>query len=165
MLKKIALPLLVLSVLAVSCNTIAIPAVGTKAPDFELFDLNNQRVRLSDYLGRPVVINFWGTQCVYCLEEMPELEAAYLQESGIADGIAFLAINVQDSAATARAFMNNNGYTMPTLMDAGGRAAQSYNVSAIPVTFFIDRTGTISYVKLGMFVNLSEINSALDKIR
>ncbi len=165
MLKWVALPLALLLALAASCSPISAPTVGAEAPNIELFDLNNRIVRLSDYFGRPVVVNFWGTQCVYCIVEMPELEAAFRQESEKADGVVFLTVNVQDTSSTARTFMNNNGYTMPVLMDIGGRVAQAYNVSAIPVTYFIDRTGTIRYVKLGMFSSLNEINIVLDTIR
>ena len=165
MLKKIILPLALLATLAAGCAPAMAPTVGAKAPDIELFDLDNHIVRLSDYSDRPVIINFWGTQCIYCLNEMAELETAFRQESVKADGVVFLTVNVQDTAATARAFMANNGYTMPALMDAGGRAAQAYGIYAIPVTFLINRAGTISYIKLGSFVSLDEINAALDKVR
>jgi len=165
MLKRLVVAFVLLPVLTISCAPFSAPAHGTPAPDFELFGFDNRVVRLSDYLGRPVVINFWGTQCIYCLEEMPDLEDAFRQESEKIDGAIFLAVNVQDTAATARTFMNNHGYTIPVLMDAGGRAARAYNVSAIPVTFIVDRTGIIRYVKLGMFLNLGEINAALELVR
>jgi len=164
-LRWVSLPLAVFTALISSCSTAGAPAVGSEAPSFELFDLNSSIIRLSDYLGRPVVVNFWGTQCVYCIEEMPDLEAAFRQESAKVDGAVFLTVNVQDSSAKARAFMNSNGYTLPVLMDAGGRVARAYQVSAIPVTFFIDRTGTIRYVKFGMFLSLGEINAVLETIR
>jgi peroxiredoxin len=164
-LRKLILPLAMLSIVATACTPFAPPASGTPAPNFELFDLDNRPVRLSDYLGCPVVINFWGTQCIYCLEEMPALEAVFRQELESDDGAVFLAVNVQDTAAKARAFMNDNGYTIPVLMDAGGQAAQAYNISALPVTVFVDRIGIIRYIKLGMFVSLEEINKALDLVR
>jgi len=165
MLKRVALALLLLSVLGMSCTSSATPIVGAPAPSFELFDLNNQAVRLSDYLGRPVIINFWGTNCGYCLEEMPILEAFFREEQAKTDGVALLAINMQDTLTTARAFMSYNNYTMPVLMDTGGRAASAYNVYAIPVTFLVDRTGIIRHIKLGMFSGLNELNAVLDTVR
>ena len=163
-MKRVVLSLFVLLVLATSCiHTDAKPTVGAQAPDFELFNLDSQSVRLSDYLGHPVVINFWGTQCDYCLEEMPILEAVYRQESSKTDGVIFLTINVQDSAARAQAFMKDNDYTMPVLMDAGGRAARAYGVTGIPVTFFVDYNGIIRYIKLGSFTNQDELEAALEK--
>jgi len=164
-LKKVFLSLVTLALTAAACSPFAPPTAGSEAPGIELFDLNNQAVRLSDFLGRPVVINFWGTQCPYCLDEMSALEAAFREESAQTDGAAFLAVNVQDTAAGARNFMNSNGYTLPVLMDAGSKAAQAYNVSAIPVTFFIDRTGIIRYVKLGAFLSVNEVSAALNTIR
>jgi len=165
MLKRLALLLVLLFVIATACSPPGALEVGAPAPDFELFDLNNRAVRLSDYLGRPVLINFWDTQCIYCLEEMPDLEAAFRQEAGKADGAVFLAVNVRDTAARARSFMNDNGYTIPVLMDAGNPTARAYDITAIPVTYIVDSAGIIRYVKLGMFRNLGEINAALDLVR
>jgi len=165
-LRRLALPLVAIIILATACvSPFSVPLPDTPAPDFELFDLDNRAVRLSSYLGRPVVINFWGTQCVYCLEEMPELEAAFRQEAERVDGAIFLTVNVQDTASRARAFMNGNGYTMPVLMDVGGQVARAYNISAIPVTYFVDSSGIIRHIKLGMFQSQSEIMTALDLAR
>jgi peroxiredoxin len=78
-----------------SCATDAPPQTGAKAPDFELYDTSGKAVRLSDYKGQAVLINFWDTDCTYCVEEMPLLQQAFEQESAAADGVVMLTINIR----------------------------------------------------------------------
>ncbi len=96
---------------------------------------------------------------------MPLLQQAYEQESVQADGVVILTINVQDSAVQTEEFFKENKYTMPALVDAGGRVGRAYGVSAIPITFLIDRDGVVRYVKRGLFLSINEVNVALNKVR
>ena len=166
-MKRTLPPLVVLlSILvAMSCSPNAAPTAGAKAPDFELSNTAGQTVRLSDYLGRPVAVNFWGIECVYCVEEMPDLQKAFEQESTKTDGVAWITVNVQDSLDGVRAYFADKGYTLPALADSRGQVAQAYGISAIPITFLIDREGIVRYVKRGMFLSINEINVALNRIR
>jgi peroxiredoxin len=157
--------MVLVAVLVASCSSGGVPQTDQKAPDFELYDTGGQAVRLSDYLGHPVAVNFWGTNCTYCVQEMPLLQQAYEQESAKDDGVVILTVNVQDSALGTRTFLAQNDYTLPGLVDSGGRVAQAYGVSAIPITFLIDRDGVVRYVKRGMFLSLNEVNAAFDRVR
>ena len=96
---------------------------------------------------------------------MPLLQQAYEQESAKDDGVAWLMVNVQDSAATTKSFITGGSYTFPALVDAGGRVARAYGVSAIPVTYLINRDGTVRYVKRGKFLSINEVNVAMNKVR
>ena len=166
MIRRILPPLVVLiAILVVSCSPGGVLQAGYKAPVFELYDTGGNIFRLSDYLGQPVAVNFWGTNCVYCVEEMPDLQQAYEEEAAKDDGVVILTINVQDSAMGTRTFMTQNNYTLPALVDSSGQVAQAYGVSAIPMTYIIDRDGVIQYIKRGMFLSINEVHTAFDRVR
>ncbi len=166
MIRKIALTFLaLLSILMASCATDTPPQTDTKAPDFELYDTSGKAVRLSDYKGQAVLINFWDTACTYCVEEMPLLQQAFEQESASADGAVILTVNIQDSAQTTAEFMSQNQFTLTALVDSGGKVTQAYGVSAIPITFLIDQQGIVRYIKRGLFSSINEVNLALKRVR
>ena len=96
---------------------------------------------------------------------MPLLQQAYEQEAANSDGVVILTVNVQDNASKTKDFMESNRYTLPALIDDGGRAAHAYGVSAIPVTFFVTREGVVRYVKRGMFLSINEVNVAMGRVR
>ena len=96
---------------------------------------------------------------------MPLLQQAFDQESAKTDGVVLLTVNVQDTQAKAKEFLQTNKYTLPVMIDSGGRVARAYGVSAIPITFFINRDGTVRQVKRGMFLSINEVNVALGRIR
>jgi peroxiredoxin len=154
-----------LAILVGSCSSAGVLTTGSKAPDFTLSNINGEQVKLSDYDGKPVAINFWGTDCAYCVEEMPTLQQASQEESSKTNGVAIITVNVQDSISGTKNYFNQNDYTLPALVDINGKVAQAYGVSAIPVTFLIDRNGYIIYVKRGMFLSINELHVALNKIR
>jgi cytochrome c biogenesis protein CcmG, thiol:disulfide interchange protein DsbE len=96
---------------------------------------------------------------------MPLLQQAWAQESVKADGIVVLLVNVQDTAEGMKKFLEDNDYSLPSLVDSGGRVGRAYGISAIPITFFIGRDGLIRYVKRGMFLSINEVNVAMGRIR
>ena len=102
---------------------------------------------------------------MYCIEEMPLLQQAYDQETAKPDGVVLLTVNVQDTSATVKSFMEDGTYTFPALIDSGGRVARAYSVSAIPVTYLIGRDGIVRYVKRGKFLSINEVNVALGRVR
>lgn len=139
--------------------------VGNLAPDFSLPGLEGTTVTLSGWLGRPVMLNFWSIECIYCVEEMPLLQTIYTQEASKNNGVVLLTLNVADTAQGIESFFGTKGYNLPTLVDSGARTALAYGVSGIPDTFFIDRKGVIRASKLGSFSEVAEIEANLDKIR
>ena len=112
------------------------------APDFTVYDAEGNEVKLSDYLGQPVVLNFWASWCLPCLSELPHFNKKY-QEYG--DQIQFLMVNVTayDTREEADAVINNRGYIFPVFYDTEASAAKAYQVSGIPATYIIDAEGYI----------------------
>lgn len=114
------------------------------APDFTVLDAAGGEVRLSDFVGKPVVLNFWASWCGPCKSEMPEFDEAYLQQG---EEIQFLMVNMtdgaQETADTAMAFIAGSGYSFPVLYDVNYDAAITYGVSSLPTTYFIDAEGVL----------------------
>ena len=114
----------------------------TLAPDFIMTDKDGNEVSLSDFRGKPVVLNFWASWCGPCKSEMPEFEEAY---KTYGDNVHFLMVNltdgVQETVETAQSFIDSVGYTFPVYFDTQYGGAMNYGVSSIPVTFFLDAEG------------------------
>ena len=112
------------------------------APDFTVYDAGGEPVRLSDFRGTPVVINFWASWCGPCQSEMPAFDAAAAEYEG---QVRFLMINLtdgsQETQATAQAFLDEQGYAFPVYFDLDLEAASAYGVYGIPVTYFVDAEG------------------------
>ena len=112
------------------------------APDFTVYDAEGGEVRLSDYAGTPVVLNFWASWCGPCKSEMPDFQAAYQEQGG---EIQFLMVNLTDGSRetveSASAFVADQGYTFPVFFDTESEAALAYSAYSIPTTYFIDAEG------------------------
>jgi len=121
-------------------RSIRSPLIGRPAPAFSLAPVGEgSRVGLESLRGRPLVINFWATWCVPCLEEHAALTAA----ARTFREVQFLGIVYEDDEATTRAFLAERGSSYPSLLDPEGRAAIAYGVFGVPETFFIDGAGRI----------------------
>lgn len=111
------------------------------APDFTVYDADGNAVRLSDFRGKPVILNFWATWCGYCKQHMPHFESAY---QDIGNDVHILMVNLtggQETVETAHDFIVQNDYHFPVYYDTSYSAAIAYGANAIPVTFFIDAEG------------------------
>jgi len=117
------------------------PAKQT-APDFTVYDVEGNAHKLSDFRGKPVILNFWATWCGFCKQEMPDFEEKYQQ---FGEDVHFLMVNVtdgsQETVEKASAFVEENGYTFPVYYDTDLDAAMAYNTSGLPVSYFIDAEG------------------------
>jgi thiol-disulfide isomerase/thioredoxin len=113
------------------------------APDFTVVDGEGNEVRLSDFVGKPIVLNFWASWCGPCKNEMPHFEEAYKANPDL----EFIMVNSNDTVSDAQKLIENNGYTFPVYFDMDNDAAIKYGISAFPTTMLIDRNGApIGYV-------------------
>jgi len=136
--------------------------VGNLAPDFTLKGLDGQTVRLSDFRGKAVLLNFWATWCPPCRQEMPDLEKAYQKYKD--QGVVFLGIDMQEDQGTVKQFVQQNGYGWIFAVDSSGQVADTYQAAAIPTSYFIDRDGVIRDTQIGA-IPPSLLEAKLAKIR
>ena len=115
---------------------------GSEAPDFTVYDLEGNAYKLSDFRGKPVLLNFWASWCGPCQMEMPDFQK-YYESHG--DKVNFVIVNLtdgqQETVESASAFIAEKGYTFPVYYDTDIDAAVKYGVSAVPVSYFIDAEG------------------------
>lgn len=129
--------------------------------DISVYDSDGNRVMLSDFYGKPIILNFWATWCGYCIQEMPDFEEAY-KEYG--DEIQFLIINTDDGIEKGEKFIADKGYTFPTYYDLEYNAAITYGISGIPRTIAIDKDGNIRYNRSGM-IDAKALESIIEMIK
>jgi peroxiredoxin len=137
-----------------------VATVGDPAPDFTLKTLDGKTVSLSDYRGKPVVINFWQSNCHPCRVEFPMLRKQ--TERGHGDFV-LLGVDYKDIPSDARAFAKGQHATWPMLDDSANSVGQAYGIRAVPQTFFIRRDGTISQ-RYFAAMDASEFSTELGKI-
>jgi peroxiredoxin len=114
---------------------------GDRAVDFTLKMLDGREVSLDDYLGSPVLINFWATWCPPCRAEIPDLEAAY--QAHKADGLVVLGVSVQDKPEIVDPFIDIMGMTYPIVLDTNAQVMNTYRLLGLPTTIVVDRDGVI----------------------
>ncbi|WP_044896472.1 thiol-disulfide oxidoreductase ResA [Bacillus alveayuensis] len=121
--------------------------VGSAAPDFVLNDLNGKTFQLSNYDGKGVFLNFWGTWCEPCKREMPYIERQYQYYKN--HGVEVLAINVGESNIAVENFKDQYGLTFPILLDKKMEVLNAYGVDPLPTTFLIDKDGKVVKIITG----------------
>jgi cytochrome c biogenesis protein CcmG/thiol:disulfide interchange protein DsbE len=117
--------------------------VGKEAPDFVLPNLDDKSVRLSDYRGKVVFLNFWATWCKPCREEMPSMEVLY--KNFDRDGLVVLAVSI-DRVTTKKdipPFISSMNLTFPVLVDSWGQTDKRYKLMGVPETYIIDQQGIL----------------------
>ena len=114
----------------------------TLAPDFTVYDREGNPHKLSDFFGKPIVLNFWASWCGPCKMEMPDFQEKYLE---LGEEVQFLMVNLTDgqreTVDVASAFIDSQGYTFPVFYDTTTEAAYTYGVYSIPTSYFIDAQG------------------------
>lgn len=120
---------------------------GQPAPDFALKSSTGQNLRLSEYRGDVVMINFWATWCGPCRQEMPLLDELYTRYERV--GFNLLGVNIDDDSNRAMTMIRELGVNFPVLFDARKEVSKLYNVDAMPVTILVDREGNVRYVHQG----------------
>lgn len=121
--------------------------VGSKAPDFELVDMNGEKHRLKDYEGQGIVLNFWGTWCAPCEREFPAMERQYAEFKN--QGVEIIAINYKQSDFEVNTYVKNMGMTFPVAIDKKTSVFKAYNIGPLPTTIFIDKDGKVKEISKG----------------
>ena len=133
-------------------------------PDFTVMDASGKEVKLSDFRGKPTVVNFWASWCGPCKSEMPDFEELY-QVYG--DEITFMMVNMTDGGRetlkTAKRFVKESGYTFPVYYDTQLSAAMAYGVNSIPATYFIAADGSAVAYGLGA-LDVASIQRGIDML-
>ena len=138
---------IVFSVLAATSLAASGSLTGQTAPDFALKSSSGQNLRLSEYRGDVVMINFWATWCGPCRQEMPLLEELHARYERV--GFSLLGVNIDDDSGKAMNMVTELGVTFPVLFDARKEVSKTYEVDAMPTTVILDREGTVRYIHHG----------------
>lgn len=124
------------------------PDVGAPAPDFTLIDLTGRQRALPDYHGKVVLLNFWATWCGPCRVEMPSMDILY--QTLKPEGFEVLAISSDpEGSMVTRPFAKSKGLTFPILHDPDYRVSGRYGVRTLPMSFLVNRRGTLTHRVFG----------------
>ena len=143
---KTILPGIILAVFAAS-SLASSTLEGQAAPDFVLKSSGGENLRLSEYRGDVVMINFWATWCGPCRQEMPLLDDLYGRYERV--GFTLLGVNIDDDSRRAMKMIEELGVSFPVLFDDSKDVSKLYAVEAMPVTVLVDREGTVRHVHHG----------------
>jgi cytochrome c biogenesis protein CcmG, thiol:disulfide interchange protein DsbE len=134
--------------------------VGAKAPDFSLLDLSGHTFQLSQMRGKPVLINFFATYCEPCRDEMPLIQSTAQRYP---NDLIVTAIDFQEPESQVRFFAGDFLLTFRVLLDTNGKVAESYQVQAFPMSYFIDSNGVVQAIQVGGLTQ-ETLNQYLRKI-
>lgn len=134
------------------------------APNFAVYDASGNKVELSDFFGKPIVLNFWASWCGPCQSEMPDFHEKYLE---LGNEIHFLMVNMtggRETLNSAKAFISEKGYTFPVFFDTDSDAAAEYSVYSLPTTYFIDAEGHLIAQATGA-ISAETLQRGIDMIK
>ncbi|HSP20749.1 MAG TPA: TlpA disulfide reductase family protein [Planococcus sp. (in: firmicutes)] len=141
-------------------------AKGEMAPDFELETLDGKTVKLSDYKGKKVILNFWATWCPPCRAEMPHMQA-YYEDQAASDNVEILAVNLtkeDHGLEKIKTFKEEYGLSFPIPMDENGEIGSLYQAVTIPTSYILDTQGRVQTKFVGPMdeATIEQIISTMD---
>ena len=135
-----------------------------KAPDITVTDAEGNAVKLSDFYGKPIVLNFWASWCPPCKEEMPTFNTVYEE---VGDDVQFMMVDLTDGQRETKdkglAYIEEQGYTFPVYFDTEFEGAYGYSINSVPTTLFIDKEGYIVTAVKGA-INENTLREGIDLI-
>jgi cytochrome c biogenesis protein CcmG, thiol:disulfide interchange protein DsbE len=156
----LVLGLLGLLVWKIASDDAPVAQVGKPVPRFDLPTLSgDERVAVSDHVGKPMVINFWATGCVPCRSKAPLLERSAKQYD---DRVVFIGVDVRDFIGDAKDFVAEHDLTYLIAYDGPAKLWEPWGITGLPETFFVDRDGTIVAHKIGE-IDQAELDEAIRK--
>jgi len=139
--------LVLLSLPLAAVGAKAADLAGTQAPDFVLKSMSGENLRLSEYRGEVVLINFWTSWCGDCRESMPALNDLYERYREV--GFQVLSVNMDRKMEDATEMATSLGMRHPVLFDYGRKVSKEYDVDSLPVMLLVDREGVVRHVNEG----------------
>lgn len=138
--------------------------VGDKAPLFELKTVEGDKVALSDYKGKGVILNFWGTWCEPCKEEMPDLNR--MNKIYQSKDVEVLTVHVKDSPQQVKQFFSElpEDIDLKVALDGSGDVMSAYNANDLPNTYIIDKDGVIKAHHKGQ-MSRTDIKKYMDMVQ
>jgi cytochrome c biogenesis protein CcmG/thiol:disulfide interchange protein DsbE len=153
-MKRLLLPLAMLPIIALlgwglTRDARLVPSTlpGRPAPEFTLVTLDGDTLALAALRGKVVLLNFWASWCLACIDEHPLLVDA--QRRWGPEGLQILGVVYQDTRSNAQRWFRERGGDWPNVLDAGSRVAINYGLFGVPETFFIDRRGMVAHKQIG----------------
>lgn len=133
------------------------------APDFILKDLDGKSVKLSDYKGKIVILNFWAVWCKYCKQEMPDLNELNKELEKDNEAV-ILAVDVKESADTVKEYLTSNNISLKVLLDGDGSIAEKYGITGYPTTFVLNKDGSV-YTYIPQATDKETLLTVIDKVK
>ncbi|MBL4831743.1 MAG: TlpA family protein disulfide reductase [Aliivibrio sp.] len=134
--------------------------VGASAPSIAVFDAQKNPIKLSDFKGKPVVLEFWSVTCGSCLAMMAEWEKLTKSRP---DDVAVIGINIDKKEFDLEAFSQKQGFTFPLGFDQLGITQERYLISVTPTTYFVNKKGKITKMHVGFAINMN-LNKYVDEL-
>ncbi len=141
------LQLVVISLVLCFSGVVSAKSVNQKAPEITLPGINGQTIKLSDFRGQVVMVNFWASWCQPCREEMPLIEDIYNKYKKL--GFTVLGVNVDENPKLGKKMLKKIPVTFPVVFDSDNKMIEKYRVQAMPSTFMVDQKGNIRDIHRG----------------